>query len=282
MISPKRLSRFLIATGIGGILLGEGSILLDLGPLRDWVTPFCWTGYIFLLDGLLLLRKGHSPLLDDPARFFWSFPLSTVFWLIFEGYNVILRNWEYIGLPEPLVVRWFGYAWAFGTILPALLETNACLETFGLFRNLPIQPRRVPRWGLWLSFCLGLFMMGFPLMTRSPLDFPPIWLGFIFLLEPLLYWFGGNSLLKEMEAGKMQRLFTLLVAGVWMGVLWEFWNYWATTKWVYHVPYPTPFYIFEMPLTGFFGFLPFGVEFYLMHEATRLLVKRLPRPRLSS
>ena len=66
-----------------------------------------------------------------------------------------------------------------------------------------------------------------------------------------------------------------MAAGLWMGFLWEFWNYWASTKWIYHIPYPTPFYIFEMPAVGFLGFLPFGIEFYVMYQATLLLVDRI-------
>lgn len=271
----KKLSLILLILGLGFILLGEASILLELNFLNDWVTPFCWTGYIFLLDGFLFLWKGRSPLHENRARFFWSWPLSAGFWLLFEGYNLILKNWEYVDLPANLLLQSIGYLWSFATILPALLETNNLLEALGLFKKLPIRPRPIPRWGLWLSFILGLVFLTMPLLSRTSFDFPAIWLGFIFLLEPILYRYGGNSLLKEMEQGKMQRLFTLMVSGLWMGFLWEFWNFWAGSKWVYHLPYPSPFSVFEMPLTGFLGFLPFGVEFYVMYQTALLLTEKL-------
>ena len=267
----------LLILGTGLILLGELSILLNKKSLSIWVTPLCWTGYIFLLDSLLFFWKGRSPFYENPKQFLWTFPLSTVFWLVFEAYNLLLKNWKYIGLPEQPLVRAVGYAWAFATILPALIETNRLLEELGVFKEVPIRPKPISKWGLRFSFLLGFIFLAYPLFSRSAFDFPPVWLGFIFLLEPVTYRYGGISLLKEMEQGKMQRFFTLLLSGLWMGFLWEFWNFWAGTKWVYRVPYPTPFYIFEMPFTGFFGFLPFGIEFYCMYQASLLLAKQLRR-----
>ena len=44
------------------------------------------------------------------------------------------------------------------------------------------------------------------------------------------------------------------------GFNWEFWNFWAYTKWIYTVPIPEMPQIFEMPILGFLGFGPFGLE----------------------
>src|SRR5439155_18912262 len=38
------------------------------------------------------------------------------------GYNLVIRNWYYTGLPENLSLRLFGYAWSFATIWPAIFE----------------------------------------------------------------------------------------------------------------------------------------------------------------
>ena len=277
-MQKKQIACLLCLSGIGLVLLGEVSILLKMGPFRDWVTPLCWTGYIFLLDSLLFFWKGRSPFFENPRGFLSTFPLSTALWLIFEAYNLILKNWEYVGLPEQWLVRYIGCAWAFGTILPALLETNTFLETLGLFKNVPIRSKPIPSWSLRFSLILGIAFLVYPLLSRTSFDFPPVWLGFVFLLEPILYRYGGASLLKEMEQERTQRFFTLILSGFWMGFLWEFWNFWAGAKWIYHVPYPTPFYIFEMPFTGFFGFLPFGIEFYLMYQVTLLVVEKIRGP----
>jgi hypothetical protein len=42
-------------------------------------------------------------------------------------------------------------------------------------------------------------------------------------------------------------------------MLWEMWNFFSAAKWVYHVPFVNGFYLFEMPLLGFAGYVPFGV-----------------------
>ena len=53
------------------------------------------------------------------------------------------------------------------------------------------------------------------------------------------------------------------------GVLWEFWNYWAATKWTYTVPYLGDLKIFEMPVLGYLGFPPFALECYAMWHWVR-------------
>jgi len=44
------------------------------------------------------------------------------------------------------------------------------------------------------------------------------------------------------------------------GGFWELWNFHSYAKWVYAVPYVQAFQIFEMPVAGFAGYLPFGLE----------------------
>jgi hypothetical protein len=38
------------------------------------------------------------------------------------------------------------------------------------------------------------------------------------------------------------------------------WNVHSLNKWIYSVPYVHRFLVFEMPLLGFAGYLPFGLE----------------------
>ena len=58
------------------------------------------------------------------------------------------------------------------------------------------------------------------------------------------------------------------------GLLWECWNYWARTKWVYTVPVPPDIKIFEMPLAGYLGFPVFAVECFVMYVCVRRLFWR--------
>jgi hypothetical protein len=67
------------------------------------------------------------------------------------------------------------------------------------------------------------------------------------------------------------------VIELWIGVLitalfWEMWNYYSYPKWVYSVPWGGFWHIFEMPLLGYLGYLPFSLElFALYHLVVRLL-----------
>jgi hypothetical protein len=58
----------------------------------------------------------------------------------------------------------------------------------------------------------------------------------------------------------------LLVAGLICGFLWELWNFWALSKWVYTVPFFEKAKGFEMPFLGFLGFAPFAVQAYVMYN----------------
>jgi len=44
------------------------------------------------------------------------------------------------------------------------------------------------------------------------------------------------------------------------GCFWEMWNYYSLAKWVYSVSFVHSFQIFEMPILGYAGYLPFGLE----------------------
>ena len=37
------------------------------------------------------------------------------------------------------------------------------------------------------------------------------------------------------------------------------WNYYSMAKWMYSIPYVQRFALFEMPVLGYMGYLPFGV-----------------------
>jgi hypothetical protein len=60
--------------------------------------------------------------------------------------------------------------------------------------------------------------------------------------------------------GDWSVFFRFAVAALACGLCWETWNYCALAKWVYAVPWVHRFQIWEMPLIGFGGYLPFGVE----------------------
>ena len=93
-----------------------------------------------------------------------------------------------------------------------------------------------------------------------------VWLGFAFLLDPLNCEAGRASIVGDLRHGDRRRLRALVTAGVICGFGWEFWNSWATAKWVYIFPILQQVKIFEMPLPGYLGFPAFALEVFAMSE----------------
>ncbi|HBH80389.1 MAG TPA: hypothetical protein DDY39_11240, partial [Nitrospira sp.] len=44
------------------------------------------------------------------------------------------------------------------------------------------------------------------------------------------------------------------------GIFWELWNWKSLAHWEYALPFVHRFPLFEMPLLGYAGYLPFGLE----------------------
>jgi len=101
-----------------------------------------------------------------------------------------------------------------------------------------------------------------------------VWLGFIFLLDPINFHLGLPSLVGDFAQGRLSRFYSLLISGFVCGWLWEFWNYWAAAKWHYIFPILQHWKIFEMPIPGYLGFLPFSVECFTMYVTASWLLGR--------
>jgi hypothetical protein len=118
--------------GLVVMLVSQAGMLARVSPFYHWHTPIAWTGYILFVDALVWKRRGASWLRNHPAEFLFLACLSVPLWVVFEIYNKYsIRNWYYVGLPEVLLLRYFGYAWSFATISPAIFETGdlvSCLR----------------------------------------------------------------------------------------------------------------------------------------------------------
>jgi len=105
--------------GLAVLISGTLAIVAtDWWPIHTYFTPWMWTGYLLFTDALLARIRGHSLLVPRPGRFLLLLLVSLVFWLMFEGYNLHLRNWVYVGLPSSPWLEWLGYIWSFATIWP--------------------------------------------------------------------------------------------------------------------------------------------------------------------
>jgi hypothetical protein len=58
------------------------------------------------------------------------------------------------------------------------------------------------------------------------------------------------------------------------GFFWEFWNFWSYPKWIYRLPYLELLHVFEMPLFGYLGYLPFALELFALYHLLAGLLSR--------
>ena len=239
----------------------------QLWRVTMWATPVLWWGYIFAVDAWIFRRKGASLLMSRRDLFALECILSVAFWCLFEAYNRLMPGWRYINLIEHLPTRFFGYAIAFATIMPGMFLTCELLQTFGVFSRAKISPVRWTRRGLAISATLGALFCFVPPFLPPRINghfWPFVWTGWFFLLEPFNYARGATSIFRDWECGSLARTLQFFLAGAICGALWEFWNAWAYTKWIYIFPAARALHIFEMPLAGFLGFLPFALEYFVM------------------
>jgi len=265
--------------GLALLILAELCLLARIEPFYSWFYCFAWWSYILLADNLLLRLRGRSLLRGRQRELPSMLPLSVFIWLLFEGYNLVVRNWAYDGVPHQFWIRWMGYAMAFATVLPGIFITADLVEVLlgrraRLFASecemLVGSSTSGP--SLWL--CLtGLLLCAAPL--RWPrYFFPAVWLGPLFLLDPLLEKVGCRSLSLLIENGERRRIWSLMLGGLLCGALWEFWNFWAGTKWIYTVPFFGKWRIFEMPVLGLLGFPPFALECWILYHLLRTILRR--------
>jgi hypothetical protein len=253
-------------------------MLAHIEPFWSWHTPIAWTGYVLFTDGLVWQRRGDSLLRSNPSEAVFMAVVSVLLWIVFEIYNkYALHNWYYTGLPENRIVRAIGYAWAFATILPGIFETSEVLgalrERTPYFRR--TVPPRIPLGAAGATaVATGAAFVVYPFLHPSTWIAALVWLGFILLLDPINALMGAESIRGDLREGHRNRLVNLLLGGLVCGVVWECWNYWAHTKWVYNVPVPPHIKIFEMPLAGYGGFPPFAVECFAMYVFVRHLIWR--------
>jgi hypothetical protein len=294
--------------GAAIMIVSEAATLARIEPFWSWNTPIAWTGFIIFADAIVWRARGSSWIRSSPREFGALALASIPLWVVFEGFNLRLRNWHYVGLPEDPVLRYFGYAWSFATIWPAIFEAadvmavaRASRRAAPLKRGPAYETRHDGReaggsnvghrvsGAEWTSIIAGALMLASPFFVSSAAArylAAPVWLGFIFLLDPINARLGAESLWDDLPARRIDRLVNLSLSGLLCGLLWEFWNYWSRAKWHYTVPIMEHLKIFEMPVPGYFGFPAFAVECFTMYVFVRAVytyvTSGLSRTRASS
>lgn len=239
-----------------------------------------WLGYVLAVDGLVQRRDGTSLLARSPKLFAALFPLSVPTWWLFEAFNARLGNWEYVS-QRPFVGLEYG-CWSslsFSTVIPAVFESAELARGWrwiGRLERGPRFPRRgdSPRYRAALALCGAAMLAALLLWPRY--CYPFVWTGIVFLLEPLCLALRRRSFTADIARGDWRNWFALWAGGLLCGFFWELWNFWSFPKWIYHVPGVGFAKVFEMPLLGYLGYLPFAMELYLVAQLALPRSARVP------
>lgn len=241
--------------------IGLAAMAGRLAPLGDYTYPIVWWGLLTLLDAVNQRLRGFSLARPSAARLFGVvMPASVLFWLLFELLNLSSPQWRYAGgihsLPGQVL---FGFL-SFATVLPIVVE----------FWVLIAGPLRLPEalgrfFTIHRRHCLALaaILLVIPLLNHVFWWNQGMWLVPALLLLP--FWPPNGS-------GSSRWFFTGLVStGLAAGLCWESLNWPSRTHWEYLILPRIP-HLFQMPLPGYLGFIPFSLSALAAFQAQ----KRIP------
>jgi hypothetical protein len=304
-----------MALGLIVVLLCEGMLAVDVktshrgalhtqaaidalaSPTTPWrdvcrevagdMTPLAWLGYVVFAEGVLSWQRASRGQRRRPHHFATLCLASIFIWCVFDFINFyFLHAWEYLGMPADALDRYVGYFIAFAAIVPGMLMSGQILLNAGWLDWASSPAWRMPRWAKWAAFVAGLAMTVYAVLSRNPIGCYTLWTSLIFLLDPINMKLGRPSMFGDWQNGWYGRTLAAFAGGLFCGFLWEFWNYWALSKWVYHLPFlgsTEHIRYFEMPVIGLIGFIPFGMECWVMWQTLRIpldgLVEELPDDR---
>jgi hypothetical protein len=255
-----RQAPYVAAVAAAALGVAVGLAVRGVEPAATWLYHAAWYPSIVLMAALIARREGRDPLTSNPVHTLSLFAWSAVFWFFFELLNWRLANWYYVNVPAGRLARWLGISLAFATVLPAIFFAARTLATWGVLGRVRIRPMRVTPLGLRLTGATGILFLVLPLAWPRYF-FPLVWGATTLLAEPALYRRARRwSLIADLEKGEAGRIARLLAAGAGVGLLWEFYNSIARSRWIYTVPGLERLKLFEMPLLGFLGFPVFALE----------------------
>ncbi|CAK0769057.1 conserved membrane hypothetical protein [Gammaproteobacteria bacterium] len=248
-----------------GVIWGMAwsSLPILAGVRRFSFTPL-WLGYIVIVNALLWWRSGYALLTHRPRYLAQLFVLSAAFWWFFEYLNRFVHNWHYQLIEDYTPLEYFLVATPpFSTVLPAVLSTYLLLRTFprlwwGVHNTWLLHPSQPQYWG---GVALTLGALGLSSIAIFPEQlYPLVWVAPLILVSAAQTVVGHSTVFLPLVHGDWRPVWLAAISGILCGFFWEMWNWGSLPRWVYTVPSVQRFHLFEMPLIGYTGYLPFGIE----------------------
>ena len=245
-----------------------------------------WLSFIVVVNALTFRKTGQCMMTHRTGYFFALFLASAIFWWFFEYLNRFVQNWHYDGADSISPDQYFWRATLpFSTVLPAVLGTYELLARgTRLFKGmegfLPVRVRK-PKYlaGAFLALaCIGLSGIG----VWPDLLYPLLWVAPLVIITSMQALTGQRTIFSPLADNNWRRICLLALSALICGVFWEMWNYKSSAKWLYAIPFVNRFKVFEMPLAGYTGYLPFGLECAVIGDLVKELVSKRTEVRRSS
>lgn len=264
-----------------GLVVWAGSFIFLIGHFSgpkwflNWAyVPLYW-GFTFVLDGIVYKRTGGKSIFNnDPQELVAIGVASVSGWLIFEYLNFfVLEYWYY---PKGNLVKddvFCTYAvFASSALLPLCFEWYSFFNSFRRFVN---KYKHGPKISVSKSLQVILIALAYLLLFLMPFYptylCPIIWLSPLIIITVALDLLGIWTPFAPIKKGNWTPVLFMALTYLVEGFLLEGQNYASASHangivqteypgyWVYNVPFVNDFHVFEMPVVGFYGYLPFGI-----------------------
>ncbi|MHB8578716.1 MAG: hypothetical protein ACYDA4_02510 [Ignavibacteriaceae bacterium] len=237
------------------------------GLRTQWAFFPLWLGFILLVDALVYSAKGSSILSRNRNKFIELFIISIPVWWLFEALNYFTQNWYYEGRQYFSDFQYVLLAsLCFSTVMPAVFELAELVATFDWLNKIKISKQiKLDKKYSYSLLILGLVML-FLIILLPHYFYFLIWVSMYLIIEPANLLLGNNNLFNYLSIGNWKPLLSLIIGVLICAFFWEMWNYFSYPKWIYSLPGVNFIHIFEMPLLGYLGYLPFSLELFAIYN----------------
>lgn len=270
-----------------GLILWAGTLFFLWGKFSQpkWLIywadiPLFW-GITITLDGIVYRRTGGKSIMGTrPQEILGIGVASMGGWMFFEYLNFFVENnWIYpegvlISKPEFLLYAILGSSGLF----PMTFEMYSLINTYPRFKYRFIDgPKVKASTGVLIFLILlgfaGLFATGY----LPNVLFFLLWLAPITILSALLIKLDIWTPFRPIREGNWSPLLVFATTYLLVGLILECQNYFSgihadggilvqsynPSYWVYSIPYVNVYHLFEMPILGYLGYLPFSIHCWI-------------------
>jgi hypothetical protein len=253
-----------LKTGVLICGIGVSAMVGLIPPLADYTYPIVWWGLLLMVDAYNQRRHGMSLWHARISHFLLiTIPVSVLLWLLFEVLNLAAPQWRYKGAIDNLHAQVsFGFI-AFATVIPIMVESYWLLG--GPFCLPATFSRAFQKWRA-ASILAGLLFAAIPLFNDVFWFNQGIW------LTPALVLLPFTTIEPCENPGRFVR--AVVFSGLLAGFFWELLNYWSRTHWEYLILPGAP-HLFQMPVPGYLGFIPFSLTALVVYEQQLRVAPRI-------